>query len=145
MADTYHLQRFLDAQERDYARAYQELQQGKKRTHWMWYIFPQFAGLGFSATSRFYAIQSEAEARAYLQHPLLGSRLQRCMEALLAIQGRSPYDILGSPDDQKLQSCATLFAAISPSPSIFQQILDRYYQGKSDPKTLALLYPGSNL
>ena len=101
MADTYHLQRFLDAQERDYAAAYQELQQGKKRTHWMWYIFPQFAGLGFSATSRFYAIQSEAEARGYLQHPLLGSRLQRCMEALLTIQGRSPYDILGFPDDQK--------------------------------------------
>ncbi len=144
MADVHHLQRFLEAQERNYAVAYQELQQGKKRTHWMWYVFPQLAGLGFSATSKFYAIQGEAEARAYLQHPLLGERLQRCMAALLAIQGRSAYEILGSPDDRKLHSCATLFAAIAPSPSIFQQILDQYYQGLPDPKTLELLQPGAN-
>ena len=144
MAEVSDLQRFLEAQERNYAVAYQELQQGKKRTHWMWYVFPQLAGLGFSATSRFYALQGEAEARAYLHHPLLGNRLHCCMEALLAIQGRSAYEILGSPDDHKLQSCATLFAAIAPAPSIFQQILDKYYQGLPDPKTLALLQTVTN-
>ena len=137
--DPYNLERFLQAQEADYARALAEIQAGRKRSHWIWYIFPQVEGLGFSATSRRYSIKSLAEAEAYLRHPVLGPRLIECCEAALLVQGRSALDIFGSPDDMKLKSCATLFAAVSPAGSPFHRLLDKYYQGSRDHRTLQLL------
>ena len=137
--DPHDLHRFVQAQEDDYERALSEIRSGRKRSHWMWYIFPQVDGLGFSPTSRYYAIKSRAEAEAYLRHPLLGPRLRECAEAALQVEGRSAREIFGSPDDQKLRSCATLFAAVSPEGSVFHRLLDTYYQGRIDEKTLHLL------
>jgi uncharacterized protein (DUF1810 family) len=129
----------MQAQKPVYAEALLEIKRGRKRSHWMWYIFPQFDGLGFSTTSRLYSIKSVAEAAAYLVHPVLGPRLRECAEAALAVEGRSAHEIFGSPDDLKLRSCATLFASVSPPGSVFHRILDKYFQGKPDPKTLGLL------
>src|SRR5512142_2560299 len=111
--DPHDLKRFLLAQEDDYKIALSEIKSGRKRSHWIWYIFPQYEGLGFSATSRRYSIKSLAEAKAYLKHPLLGQRLTECVEAALSVEGKSAYEIFGSPDDMKLRSCATLFAHVS--------------------------------
>lgn len=137
--DLYDLNRFVQAQEGVYERALTEVKNGRKRSHWMWYIFPQFEGLGFSAMSQRYAIASVAEAKAYLDHPILGPRLIECMEAALSVEGRSAYEIFGSPDDMKLKSCATLFAYVSPEGSVFEQLLDKFYQGDRDQKTLDLI------
>src|ERR1041385_777014 len=134
MDDPFNLTRFLDAQAGDYERALAEIQSGRKRSHWMWYIFPQFDGLGFSATSKHYAIKSVAEATAYLAHPVLGPRLLLCMTAVLGVEGRSAFEIFGSPDDMKLKSCATLFASVSPAGSVFERLLDKYFQGERDGK-----------
>jgi len=139
MTDTHNLQRFLDAQESDYQQALGEIKSGQKRSHWMWYIFPQFEGLGFSPTSVHYAIKSPAEATAYLDHPVLGQRLRECVDALLAVSGRTAQQIFGSPDDLKLKSCMTLFAQVSPGGSTFEQVLEKYYDGQRDQKTLDLL------
>jgi len=139
MNEPHDLNRFLDAQERDYEQALSEIRSGRKHSHWMWYIFPQFDGLGFSPTSRHYAIKSAAEARAYLDHPVLGPRLRACAEAALAVEGRSAHDVFGSPDDLKLRSCATLFAAVSPPGSVFERLLDKYFAGQRDDRTLELL------
>ena len=133
------LSRFLEAQEGDYARALSEIRGGRKRTHWMWYIFPQYDGLGSSPTSRRYSIKSLAEAAAYLRHPVLGPRLVECAEATLGVEGRSALDIFGNPDDLKLRSCATLFACVSPVGSVFDRLLARYFQGEREDKTLRLL------
>lgn len=135
----YDLRRFVDAQQNAYERALAEIKSGIKRSHWMWYVFPQIAGLGFSSTSQHYAIKSLDEAKAYLAHPLLGPRLIECAEAALGIEGRSAHEIFGSPDDLKLRSCATLFACVSPAGSPFEKLLDKYFQGKRDEKTLQLL------
>lgn len=137
--DPYDLRRFVQAQQDDYEQALSEINSGRKRSHWMWYIFPQFEGLGFSSMSQRYAIKSIAEATAYLAHPILGPRLVECAEAALRIEGRTAREIFGSPDDMKLRSCATLFACVSPAGSVFHQLLDKYFQGKRDDKTLALL------
>jgi uncharacterized protein (DUF1810 family) len=143
--DPFDLQRFVQAQERNYAQALAEIRRGQKETHWMWYVFPQLAGLGFSGTSKRYAIKSLDEAAAYLRHPLLGSRLRECVAALLAIEGLSAAEIFGWPDDLKLRSCATLFVRVSPPEPLFQQLLDRYFDGRPDTKTLNLLgVPGSH-
>jgi uncharacterized protein (DUF1810 family) len=107
----------------------------------MWYIFPQVDGLGYSATSKHYAIKSMEEARAYLNHPVLGSRLLECADAVLAIEGRSASDILGYPDDLKLQSSMTLFASVAGPDSVFVRVLDKYFQGERDVRTLQLLEP----
>jgi uncharacterized protein (DUF1810 family) len=140
MADDPHdLARFVSAQADDYATALAEVRAGRKRSHWMWYVFPQFAGLGFSATSQRYAIRSEAEARAYLAHPALGPRLAECCEAALAVEGRSATDIFGSPDDVKLRSSATLFAAVSPPGSVFERVLAKFFDGERDPATVRLM------
>lgn len=138
-SDPHDLARFVSAQSRDYARALAEIRAGRKRSHWMWYVFPQYAGLGFSATTQRYAIKSLAEARAYLAHPILGPRLGECAEALLHIEGRSATEVLGSPDDLKLRSCATLFACVAPPGSPFERLLDRYFAGERDDRTLRLL------
>jgi len=136
--DPYNLARFVDAQKDDYAQALAEIRRGRKQSHWMWYVFPQFAGLGSSAASREYSIKSLEEARAYLDHPVLGPRLLECAEALLKIRDRSARDILGFPDDLKLRSCATLFASVSPPESVFDRLLDRFFRGEQDARTLAL-------
>jgi uncharacterized protein (DUF1810 family) len=137
--DPFELNRFLRAQEGHYWQALSELNAGRKRSHWMWFIFPQLDGLAFSATSKRYAIKSLEEARAYLEHPVLGPRLLECAEAVAGVEGRSAAEILGSPDDMKLKSSATLFACVSPPGSVFDRLLDKYYQGERDGKTLRLL------
>lgn len=137
--DPHNLNRFVQAQEHDYARALAEIRSGRKRTHWMWYLFPQLDGLGFSETARRYAIRGLDEARAYLEHPVLGPRLVDCADAVLAVQGRSAREIFGAPDDLKLLSCATLFAEASPEGSVFRQVLEVYFGGEADGRTLALL------
>jgi uncharacterized protein (DUF1810 family) len=137
--DPYDLSRFLRAQQDDYQQALAEIRNGKKRTHWMWYVFPQIDGLAFSATSKHYSIKSIDEARAYLEHPVLGPRLLQCAEAVVGIEGRSATEIFGSPDDLKLRSCATLFACVSPKESVFARLLAKYYGGERDRKTLRLL------
>jgi uncharacterized protein (DUF1810 family) len=138
-ADPYDLDRFVDAQKGAYQQALAEIRSGQKRSHWMWYIFPQYSGLGFSATSQRYAIKSKAEAAAYLRHPILGARLIECAEAALTLQGRSASQVFGAPDDMKLRSSATLFAAVSPPGSVFRRLLDQYFGGEEDPRTVQLL------
>lgn len=137
--DPHDLNRFVLAQEKDYAPAIAEIRSGRKRTHWMWYIFPQLDGLGFSETARRYAIRGLDEARAYLEHPVLGPRLVECAEAVLSVQGRSAREIFGTPDDLKLRSCATLFAEVSPAGSLFRRVLEEYFGGEADVRTLTLL------
>ena len=137
--DPYDLTRFVLAQEADYETALSEIRGGRKRSHWMWYIFPQYDGLGSSAMSTRYAIKSPVEALAYLRHPILGPRLLECAEAAVAVAGRSAFEIFGSPDDMKLRSCATLFAVVSPAGSVFDRLLDKYFAGERDPETLRLL------
>jgi uncharacterized protein (DUF1810 family) len=133
------LQRFLDAQDGVYEQALAELRAGRKRTHWMWFVFPQIAGLGHSSTAAYYAIADLAEARAYLAHPLLGARLAECAEALLGVTGRTAHEILGSPDDLKLRSSMTLFAQVAGPDSVFRRVLERCYGGEADARTLDLL------
>jgi uncharacterized protein (DUF1810 family) len=139
VADPYDLTRFVQAQEHDYEQAMSEIRSGQKRSHWMWYIFPQFHGLGSSATARHYAIKSLAEAEAYLRHAVLGPRLLESARAAVALDGRSASEVFGSPDDMKLRSCATLFASVSPAGSVFEQLLDKYFGGARDEKTIRLL------
>lgn len=136
--DQYHLTRFLQAQDGEYDKAVSEIRTGQKRSHWMWYIFPQYDGLGFSSISKHYAIKSIAEAEAYLRHPVLGLRLVECCEAVISIKGRSATEVFGFPDDMKLKSSATLFAQVSPPGSAFERLLFKYYQGERDDKTLSL-------
>src|SRR5687767_8900466 len=138
-ADPYDLNRFVEAQAGDYEQALAEVRSGRKQSHWMWYIFPQYDGLGFSPTSRRYSIKSLREAEAYLGHPVLGRRLIECAEAALGVEGRSALEIFGSPDDLKLRSCATLFARVAPPGSVFERLLAKYFRGESDAKTLRLL------
>ncbi|RPI12074.1 MAG: DUF1810 domain-containing protein [Lysobacterales bacterium] len=139
MSDPHDLERFVLAQERVHAQALAELRAGCKRSHWMWFVFPQLVGLGHSVTARRYAIGSLEEARAYLAHPVLGPRIVACCEALLAHAGRTAQEILGSPDDLKLRSSATLFAAASQSGAVFRRVLDEFYDGEPDRRTLDLL------
>ena len=140
--DSFHLQRFVTAQEGVYDQVLTELRNGRKQSHWMWFIFPQYAGLGFSATSKFYAILSLDEAQAYLQHTVLGQNLLECTRTVLAIEGRSARDIFGNPDDLKLCSCMTLFEFIAGQDSVFAKVLDRLYAGERDNKTLQLIQKG---
>jgi uncharacterized protein (DUF1810 family) len=137
--DVHNLNRFVEAQEDDYEQALAEIRSGRKQSHWMWYMFPQFDGLGVSSTSKRYSIKSMAEAEAYLAHPVLGPRLLECAEAVLGVDGRSAFEIFGSPDDMKLRSCATLFACVSPKGSVFERLLGKYFEGERDSKTLRLL------
>jgi uncharacterized protein (DUF1810 family) len=138
-SDDYDLNRFVEAQRPTYEDALAELRTGRKCSHWMWYVFPQIAGLGRSETSRRYAIRNADEAKAYLDHPLLGSRLVECAAAVLATDGRSAYEIFGSPDDLKLHSSATLFARASPPGSVFSRLLAKYFGGREDEETVRLL------
>jgi uncharacterized protein (DUF1810 family) len=137
--DPFRLQRFADAQAPLYATALAELGRGRKQSHWMWFVFPQIAGLGLSPTAQFYAIGSLDEARAYLAHPVLGPRLREATAVVNALTGRTAHDIFGSPDDLKFRSSMTLFRAAAPEEPIFQAALDRYFAGQPDPRTLELL------
>ncbi|HET6617286.1 MAG TPA: DUF1810 domain-containing protein [Gemmatimonadota bacterium] len=137
--DPFDLERFVTAQESDFERALTEIRSGRKRTHWMWYVFPQVEGLGSSPTSSRYSIKSLEEARAYLAHPLLGPRLLAIAEAALAVEDRSAKDVFGSPDDLKLRSSATLFARVSLPGSVFDRLIDKYFGGERDTRTLQLL------
>ena len=133
------LERFVDAQREGYAIALEEVRRGHKRSHWMWYVFPQLVGLGSSEMARRYGIQSLSEAESYIKHPVLGFRLREIVAAVLAIKGRSAHDIFGSPDDLKLCSSCTLFAIVSPSGSDFERVIERYFGGTRDLATLRLL------
>jgi uncharacterized protein (DUF1810 family) len=141
-SDPYDLNRFLRAQEDDYQQALSEIQSGRKRTHWIWYIFPQIDGLASSWMSKQFSIKSLEEARAYLDHPVLEPRLIECAEAVVRVEGRSTSDIFGSPDDLKVRSCATLFACVSSPGSVFDRLLAKYYGAQRDDKTLRLLDRG---
>jgi uncharacterized protein (DUF1810 family) len=135
----YDLQRFVDAQDPVYATVLDELRSGHKRSHWMWFIFPQVAGLGRSELSQKYAIRSADEAAAYLAHPVLGPRLRACTTLVAAQEDKRIDEIFDSPDDRKFQSSMTLFADIAPDEALFQSCLDRFFGGKADPATLGHL------
>ena len=133
------LDRFLDAQRGDYAAALAEVRRGRKTSHWMWYIFPQIAGLGQSSTARYYSIRDLEEAREYYAHPVLGQRLREIIGALLALRGSDPVAVFGGIDSMKLKSSMTLFAVAAPDDPLFQQVLDKYYGGEQDVLTLRIL------
>ena len=133
------LQIFVQAQEDIYEQALAELKNGSKESHWMWFVFPQIAGLGNSEMARKYAIPNLADAKAYLSHDLLGSRLRECTEAVLAVEGRTAHEILGSPDDMKLKSCMTLFEVADGPGSVFSSILEKYFEGQRDERSLMIL------
>jgi uncharacterized protein (DUF1810 family) len=137
--DEFNLARFLTAQESVYPQVVAELRAGRKRSHWMWFILPQVTGLGCSGTSRFYAIQSVGEARAYLAHPVLGQRLVECVTILLAGEESSALRIFGQPDTMKFQSSLTLFAGVSEPGSVFEQALDKFFAGQRCQKTQTFL------
>ncbi|MEY9184346.1 uncharacterized protein (DUF1810 family) [Bradyrhizobium sp. USDA 326] len=138
MTDPFDLNRFVRAQEPVYRDVRAELTRGRKETHWMWFVFPQVGGLGFSAMSQRYAIRSRAEAEAYLAHPVLGARLIECTRLVLAVEGRTINAILGAPDDAKFRSSMTLFGAVSDEP-VFDQAIARYFAGERDGATLEIL------
>jgi len=139
MAEPYNLERFVAAQEGVHERALAELRAGEKRSHWMWFIFPQIAGLGFSPMAQRYAIGSLDEARAYLAHPVLGDRLRACTAAVNGVTGRSAHALFGSPDDVKFRSSMTLFTRAAPQEPLFAAAMVRYFDGEPDPLTLAKL------
>jgi len=139
MPGSYDLDRFISAQEGIYAGVLDELKRGRKVGHWIWFIFPQVAGLGYSAMSQQYAISSLDEARAYLAHPILGPRLRECAATALAATGRTALEIFGSIDAMKLRSSMTLFHRAAPDEPVFAQVLERYYDGKVDEATDARL------
>ena len=142
MSSEYNLERFIDAQEASYEIALSEIKSGRKKSHWMWYIFPQVQGLGFSETSKFYAIKDIGEAKAFLEHPVLGERLVRICNALLHLESDNAHNIFGSPDDLKLRSSMTLFSSLNINP-VFQKLLEKFFNGIKDDKTLQII--GSKL
>lgn len=137
--DPFNLERFVSAQADVFERVRIELQRGRKQSHWMWFVFPQLAGLGFSPMAQRYALSSLVEARAYLAHRVLGARLRECAELVLAIHGKTAHDIFGAPDDLKFRSCLTLFAEAAPNEIVFNVVLEKCFAGAKDPRTLALL------
>jgi uncharacterized protein (DUF1810 family) len=138
-ADEFDLGRFVEAQQEAYATALAELRAGRKRSHWIWFVFPQLRGLGRSAMSHLYGLRGLAEARAYAQHPVLGPRLVECVEAMLAHEGVAARAVLGEIDALKLRSCLTLFARAAPAEAVFRAALERYYGGAPDPATVSML------
>ena len=143
MNEEINLSRFTDAQNKDYSTALDEIKQGRKRTHWMWYIFPQIQGLGFSETSKYYSIRNLQEANQYLKHPILGNRLILICQALLDQPGKDANKIFGSPDDLKLKSSMTLFASLEETNPVFQMVLDKFFNGKRDVRTKEIIAQAS--
>jgi uncharacterized protein (DUF1810 family) len=142
MSDGFHLERFVEAQAEMMERVYAELRAGQKRSHWMWFVFPQIRGLGSSEMAMRYAISGREEARGYLDHPVLGPRLQECAGIVVGLEGRTIEEIFGYPDDLKFHSSMTLFAEVAnPSEWVFEKALMKYFGGKTDEATLARLSP----
>ncbi|AWV97045.1 DUF1810 domain-containing protein [Arcticibacterium luteifluviistationis] len=139
MEDKFNLKRFIDAQSNTYERALNEIKNGRKTTHWMWYIFPQYYGLGRSSISIKYAINCEEEAIAYLKHPILGSRLVEITKAFLSIENKTAYDVLGGPDDLKIKSSMTLFDIIQSETDLFDSVLEKYFKGNRCNPTIKML------
>jgi len=139
--DPHRLDRFVQAQAPVWAQVQEELRAGRKTSHWMWFVFPQLRALGRSATAQFYGLADAEEARAYVSHPVLGSRLIECCELLLAIDNRSATEVFGHVDTLKLRSCLTLFAAVAPDEPVFHRCLQHWFAGEADPLTLQLLQP----
>jgi uncharacterized protein (DUF1810 family) len=139
MNEEHTLQRFIAAQQRDYQTALEEIKQGRKRSHWMWYIFPQVSGLGFSETSKFYAIKDLQEAEEFLNDPVLGKRLIEICQELLKLESNDAHQVFGSPDDIKLKSSMTLFASLNSSNVVFEKVLEKFFKGEKDRKTLELI------
>jgi len=139
MQDEFDLERFVQAQDRVYDNAVAELRAGHKRSHWMWFIFPQIAGLGSSEKAQRYAITSGDEAAAYLAHPLLGRRLRECAAIVQALDAESAHAVFSHPDDLKFHSSMTLFADVAPDEAVFQACIDKFFDGEPDPQTMALL------
>ncbi len=142
--DPFRLERFLQAQEGVYSVALSELRAGRKQSHWMWFVFPQLAGLGSSPTASYFAIKSIAEAKAYLHHSVLGSRLRECTKSLLSNKGLSASEVFGYPDDLKFCSSMTLFDHVSPDDPLFADAINKYCAGQQDEKTLAILHASRN-
>ena len=134
-----NLKRFLDAQTNDYSTALREIKNGRKQSHWMWYIFPQIKGLGISETAIFYSLNDIQEANAYLKHPVLGTRLLEISNALLGVAGKSANQLMGSPDDMKLKSSMTLFSSLDNADPVFKAVLNKYYEGVPDQRTLSII------
>ena len=139
MSNNYDLERFIEAQRSEYATALSEIKHGRKQSHWMWYIFPQLLGLGYTSTSIMYSIKDLDEAAAYLNHEILGKRLIEISNALLALETNDAHKVFGSPDDIKLRSSMTLFTIVPGADNVFQQVLDKFFNGKKDDRTLQLL------
>ena len=139
MSIQYDLERFRKAQDRDYAQALSEIKAGKKRSHWIWYIFPQLKGLGFSPTSERYGLDGLGEAKAYLEDPVLRERLLEISSALLQLQSSNALDVMGYPDNLKLLSCMTIFSAAEPENEVFKSVLDKFFAGRKDERTLELI------
>ena len=139
MPDQYDLERFVKAQTPVIHQVRRELVEGQKRTHWMWYIFPQLHGLGRSATAQYYGIGSLVEAQAYLRHPVLGARLKECTELVNDVNGRSAHQIFGSPDDLKFHSSVTLFSRADPDESVFREAIEKYFDGRLDARTVEII------
>jgi len=139
MSTDYNLERFIDAQQSDYAIALSEIKAGRKQSHWMWYIFPQVLGLGYTSTSITYGISNLDEAAAYLNHEVLGKRLIEMSNALLALETNDAHKVLGSPDNMKLRSSMTLFSLVPGADNVFQEVLDKFFNGRKDERTLQLL------
>ena len=133
------LDRFLTAQSEDYDQALSEIRGGRKKTHWIWYIFPQVQGLGFSANSIYYSVRDLQEAAAYLKHPVLGPRLIEISRALLSLRSNNPTQVMGSPDDIKLRSSMTLFSMVSGTDPVFSEVLEKFFNGQKDEKTVAIV------
>ena len=134
------LDKFVKAQARDYAGALEEMKRGRKLGHWIWYVFPQITGLGMSSTSMHYAIKDLEQANRYFQHPVLGKRLIETANAVLAVEGKTANQIMGTPDDLKLRSSMTLFSVVKNADPVFQAVLDKYFDGEPDQKTVAILH-----
>lgn len=137
--DPFDLKRFVEAQEPVYEQVCAELREGRKRSHWMWFVFPQARGLGHSPMAQHFAIRSRAEAEAYLRHPVLGARLRECTALVNAVEGRGISDIFGYPDDLKFRSSMTLFTEVAPEEAGFRQAIDKYFGGEPDERTVALM------
>jgi uncharacterized protein (DUF1810 family) len=133
------MNRFLEAQEKNYAKALSEIKKGKKQSHWIWYIFPQILGLGTSIPAQYYGIKDMREATEFLSHPILGTRLIEISMALLELPGKDAFTVLGSPDDMKLKSSMTLFSLVKDANPVFQQVLDKFFEGEKDKRTLQIL------